>query len=449
MTTSSTATAMSAEELLTHSRALTIQVGVDGTIRAAHGGFGGFLGFDTSRLVGTNVFEFVAPSDANDLATYFLESAIDSPDAIALPVPFRVSVVDPQGMHHAVDVIPTGIHTIGGDPDWVALLVPVTLYGSVTRSLELEMEGADRCEVKRMLCEELAVDNASYANRWVLVEFGDDGRIDVCTSRAEDATIANAIHTDAENGWQPWDGLSPSTTEIIDPSFIADNTSAQMTARGWQRAVVAPVHVRDRLAGAYLIVGRVPADYVASAITANVAQRIQKLVRATALLIERWEAEDQLRLDANCDPLTGLGNKRSLDTALVHVSAVSTVLFIDVDRFKVVNDTHGHSLGDQILMIVAERLVEACGSDAFVARIGGDEFVVLLNGVGLDQAAEVGRRVLAAVARPLEIADGPSELSVSIGVASVDSSGSIEAADKAMLAAKRAGRRQLAIAPDR
>jgi hypothetical protein len=98
-------TALSAQQLLHHTRTLTLQVGDNGTILAAHGGFGGFLGYDTSGLVGTNVFEFVAESDSHHLATYFLESAVDSHDAIALPAPFRISAVDPDGRHHAVDAL--------------------------------------------------------------------------------------------------------------------------------------------------------------------------------------------------------------------------------------------------------------------------------------------------------------------------------------------------------
>ena len=441
-------TALSAQQLLHHTRTLTLQVGDNGTILAAHGGFGGFLGYDTSGLVGTNVFEFVAESDSHHLATYFLESAVDSHDAIALPAPFRISAVDPDGRHHAVDVIPTGIHTTGEQPEWIALLVPVNLYGSVTRALELEMEGADRNDVKRMLCEELTLDNASYTNRWFLVEFGDDGRVDVCTSRAEDEAVATAVREDVAAGWEPWRGAEPSVAEIVDPSTVGHATSAELAARGWQRTVVAPVPARGRLAAFYLIVGRVPDDYIASAITANVTARIEKLVRATALLLERWETEDQLRLDAHRDPLTGLHNKRSLAFAVGNISAMSSVLFIDVDRFKLVNDTYGHASGDQVLIVVTERLLEACGSDTFIARIGGDEFVVVLKGVGIEEATKLGERVLETVARPLELDVGPSNVSVSVGVAKLDSSGSIDAADKAMLNAKRSGRSRVAVAPD-
>lgn len=448
MTAEPSSTAMSPQRLLGLSRTLTLHVGSDGTILAAHGGFGGFLGFDTSRLVGTNVFEFVAENDSHHLATYFLESAVDSQDAIALPAPFRVSVVGPDGDHHGVDVIPTGIHTTGDQPEWVALLVPVNLYGSVTRALELEMEGADRSDVKRMLCEELALDNASYTNRWILVEFGDDGRVDVCTSRAEDDAIAEAVREDVVAGWKPWRGVEPSVAEILDLSTVGAATSAQLVERGWQRTVVAPVSERGLLTAFYLIVGRVPDDYVTSAITANVIARIEKLVRATALLLERWETEDQLRLDAHCDPLTGLHNKRSLAFFIGNISAMSSVLFIDVDRFKLVNDTYGHAAGDQVLIVVTQRLLEVCGSDTFIARIGGDEFVVVLKGVDIEEATQLGERVLETVGRPLELDVGPSSVSVSVGVAKLDSSGSIDAADKAMLNAKRSGRSRVAVAPD-
>ena len=437
---------LTAEQMIALTRTLTVLVASDGTVLDARGGFGGFIGLDTENLVGTNVFDFVAEDEAGQLATYFIENADESPDTIALPVPFRMTVVDDDGLAHAVDIIPTGMR-VGDEIRWVAVLVPVALFGSITRSLDLEMEGADRADVKRMLCEELAADNANYTNRWMLIEFGDGDRVDVTTSRPEDHAIADAVRRDVVDGWEPWRGLAPAAIDTVALSAIGTTTLPMMIERGWQRSIVAPVHVRDRLAGVYLLLGRVPDSFPATLVTANVAARIEKLVRATALLMQRWETVAQLRIDAAHDPLTGLHNARSLQAAIDGHDGQGSVLFVDVDRFKQVNDTHGHAAGDLVLIEIADRLLDACGPDAIVARLGGDEFVILLSRIDVDAAADVGRRILDAVARPLGLDDGPTAVSVSVGVAALDPSNAFEAADRAMLTAKRSGRGQLALAP--
>jgi len=112
------------------------------------------------------------------------------------------------------------------------------------------------------------------------------------------------------------------------------------------------------------------------------------------------------------DPLTGLVNRRLLDELLsAAVRAAErnkrpvTVAFLDLDAFKVVNDVHGHAAGDQVLCVVAERLLQAVRASDVVARLGGDEFVLLLEG---DRAAtdEVIHRVQATLARPIDLRDG-------------------------------------------
>jgi diguanylate cyclase (GGDEF)-like protein len=117
---------------------------------------------------------------------------------------------------------------------------------------------------------------------------------------------------------------------------------------------------------------------------------------------------------------------------------------VDIDRFKLLNDTYGHSTGDQVLRAVAGAIVSAVREDDVPARYGGEEFVVLLRNPGLDVAFEVGERVRAAVAEldltPFEVPG----VSVSVGVAVSAASGPgdrelVGLADQASTA-KRAGR---------
>ncbi len=131
--------------------------------------------------------------------------------------------------------------------------------------------------------------------------------------------------------------------------------------------------------------------------------------------IERWSA--------NHDPLTAVANRRGLDAWLdSHRTTDETpthCLFIDLDHFKVVNDTHGHDVGDELLMAIASRLTTVVGDDGVVARLGGDEFVALVLTDDSDESRFVGDiaiEVLAAARRPVDV-DGVSiAVSASVGV---------------------------------
>jgi diguanylate cyclase (GGDEF)-like protein len=171
-------------------------------------------------------------------------------------------------------------------------------------------------------------------------------------------------------------------------------------------------------------------------------------VIAGALLHGELEQRDLAVLD----PLTGLLNRASLESrgveieqqALLSGAAVSLVV-CDIDSFKQINDVHGHERGDAVLRDVALELRRSLRSFELVYRIGGEEFLVLLPGVGLKDAVEVAERVRAAVAaaRP-----GGLEVTVSAGVAAASGEAVrydnlFGAADEALLSAKRDGRNQV------
>ena len=121
--------------------------------------------------------------------------------------------------------------------------------------------------------------------------------------------------------------------------------------------------------------------------------------------------DDRLKAEAQHDPLTGLPNRgyflELLEAALVDLAgdgAQFAVLFIDLDRFKQVNDNHGHAVGDELLIATAERIAHSLRPGDRVARLGGDEFAVLMAGVDLEGVTSVVERLQAAVARPFRSA---------------------------------------------
>ncbi|STQ91818.1 bifunctional diguanylate cyclase/phosphodiesterase [Iodobacter fluviatilis] len=165
----------------------------------------------------------------------------------------------------------------------------------------------------------------------------------------------------------------------------------------------------------------------------------------------RKEAEQRLFHLANHDPLTGLYNRMALQDQL-H-SAVQrakesqfAVLFIDLDRFKTINDTLGHEVGDAMLVIVAQRLQNALNEKDVLARIGGDEFTILLeNTVCLEQVGQVAERLRQALIQPCLINGQELFVSCSIGISVYPSDGKTPAAllknaDVAMYRAKETGK---------
>ncbi|WP_157622475.1 EAL domain-containing protein [Nostocoides sp. Soil756] len=130
---------------------------------------------------------------------------------------------------------------------------------------------------------------------------------------------------------------------------------------------------------------------------------------------------EELAHQAFHDSLTGLANRALFSDRLEHAlrrrgSGTAAVLFWDLDDFKLVNDTHGHSVGDRLLVVVADRLRGAVRPSDTVARLGGDEFAVLMEDVDQDWAVTVAERVLVALAEPVEIDGTLWTVRASVGV---------------------------------
>jgi len=171
------------------------------------------------------------------------------------------------------------------------------------------------------------------------------------------------------------------------------------------------------------------------------------------LFIARKHAEERIRHLAHYDELTGLANRSMFSQSLSHAIAKAqrnsmelAILFIDLDRFKNINDTLGHGAGDSVLKEVAERLRGCLRESDTIGRLSGDEFVVLLEEMSQSMhCTEVAQKILAAIARPFTLDTQEFHLTASIGIStypadSEDLQGLLKNADIAMYRAKELGR---------
>ncbi len=168
-------------------------------------------------------------------------------------------------------------------------------------------------------------------------------------------------------------------------------------------------------------------------------------------------SEHQLSHAARHDPLTGLGNRLRLDELLQQAlmrqrrpgARESGLLFIDLDRFKLINDSLGHAVGDRVLVEVSQRLLRCLRPGDHLARFGGDEFVVLLDDLAsLCDAEQVAQRMLDCLRQPLHVDGRTLVVSASIGITGLMTDGqaidTLQAADLALYRAKEAGKAQYA-----
>jgi diguanylate cyclase (GGDEF)-like protein len=236
---------------------------------------------------------------------------------------------------------------------------------------------------------------------------------------------------------------------VMEPA--ADPVCQALASPGVDRVLVVPLLARERAVGALLIgLGAAPALDDAQ------LHSVRDFTGRLAVALEAVERESELLRRANYDELTKLPNRQllldRLEQALIqarHAAERLLVLFVDLDRFKTVNDSFGHTAGDGLLCEASARLRAAVGESITVARLGGDEFVVLLprpQGMGGESVAAIDR-ILAEMSRPFRIGASEVFLSASIGVAAFPDDGEtadelLRKADTAMYGAKDAGRAQ-------
>lgn len=191
-------------------------------------------------------------------------------------------------------------------------------------------------------------------------------------------------------------------------------------------------------------------DYVVKGTpAAELLARIKSALREKAARNEAEKRAETFKVMAITDALTGLANRRYFELRVGEEQARAeryglelTCLMIDIDRFKSINDTYGHGVGDMVIAEVARVIRDNTRTVDIAARYGGEEFVVILPETGLDRAVTIGERIRDTVEK-MDLGEGKPRVTTSVGVASGIGADLVENADKALYEAKRGGRNRV------
>jgi len=352
------------------------------------------MGYRSDQVVGTNIFDYVHPDDLAYMA-WSWEQRQTHPGETGILVQARGK--DADGSWRPVEIV------------GLSLLDDPVVGGMVMTMRDLRAEGGVdesparlRSLIDRTTDVVLLVDGdgtIQFANRRLTSQYGHDN------DRVAGTALGSLVHPDDVPAVDAW---------LADLVAGGDRATARLRLRvvdpgGTDHPVewLGTNQLGDPLIAGVIISGRDITDLVA----------MEARVRAQT---------DQLRHAADHDPLTGLANRGAFLAACEqHVLARrlagddgdAVVLFCDLDRFKQVNDTHGHEVGDQVLVAVAERLRTAVRDDDLVARYGGDEFTVLL-GDDVSPATLTGlvARIQGRLTEPIAVGDVTTDVGVSVGI---------------------------------
>ncbi len=347
------------------------------------------LGHDTGDVVGRPAYEFVHP---DDLAMILEVTQFATTDPHA-----SKRRQNGSGVRQTIDVrirsldgwLPLTMRAVSrfGEPDIDAMFVMLTLPDSHRTLLEAMESVAAHAPLVDSL--QILLSALSHAGEGETVgAFVDE--------RGAVVTASRGVRVTADPATSPWVDLAIGrATWTVDVRFTDDLDATDVAGRGWTLHVLsanAAVHPVDRF----------------------VAEKVASLA---TLAIESWNTRRRLFQLARTDDLTGISNRRAFQESLAAIGdgEVVTIVILDLDRFKSVNDNHGHQVGDAALTEVAMALSSSLGPRDVAARLGGDEFAALIRGspAERDDTLQRLRRRVHDVSVPL--AEGVLHVSASIG----------------------------------
>jgi diguanylate cyclase (GGDEF)-like protein len=333
----------------------------------------------------------------------------------------------------------------------------VRMFAALSATNEAIMRANNREELFRMLCENTA-GGGKFTSISVLLASPDQEYFEVGGTAGPNSDLVRSRRFAIRDGCNDAGGIVGTAFRTSKPCI--ENNFKSLVPRQSEHiiphaAAALPLFSRGETIGVLLIMAGEK-----DAFTSDFTELLQRLSENVSLAIsnfdsrdEKIEAERRIQYLATHDALTGLPNRVMFMQLLEQSIAVArrerrkcAVLFVDLDRFKIINDSLGHAAGDQLLIEAAKRLRGSIRESDVVARLGGDEFVAVLNGVNEAGHVEaVARKILANLTASMDIAGHECRTTASIGISVYPDNGEdghilTKNADIAMYAAKEEGK---------
>lgn len=385
----------------------TVVLGTDARVAFVSSSVHAHLGYDRDALVGMSGADFIHPDDLDRALMMIAGSAVwGAPQGNAQ---FRLRHAD--GSWHGFDVTASEVSD-GTDTYLAVSCLPIDYQRATDEVLRHLLHDAGRAEALRSVLDVFSweLNDASVAIAWQELEptTGEP------TPHAVSTGLPDALSGLRSPPGSPWTVARETGEPVLDLDGSTLGDSLRELARACGRGGVWVVPVHDRASGVPALItvwtranGPRPDGHAYG----------MQLATTYVELILRWTTGvDRLRAALRRDPLTGLGNRRALFDVLERGERNGALLYCDLDRFKPINDAHGHAAGDQVLAQVGRRIGATVRAGDLAVRAGGDEFVVLAYGADHAAAAALAERIRTAVAEPIVVAEHPELGQVEVGV---------------------------------
>jgi len=404
------------------------------------------LGYDL--IIGRNGVEFVHPDDVALVLDLLVQVGKHQAVRVDPGPAFRPEPIDIRLLASSGEWVPMEVTTFDrlGDPDVRGFLIMCRVVvdrSDIARSIELLGTGASVDEVLPLiarLADRIMETDARCAVAWwhedeVRLTWSPDGPL-------PDQRLAEAARMALRSG-------------VVDAMTITDLQHPQLHGAGavaaefgYKMAHLIPIITPegDEVIGCLLGWGHYPVE-----LSLHPQLPLHIGLRIASLAIMDGRRKGDLRWAASHDPLTLLFNRAEFARALDSMRGDDVaLLYLDLDDFKPINDVHGHSVGDAVLVEVAARIRETVGTAGRAGRLGGDEFAIACPGLDATAGWELADRVIAAIRRPIRVGDITVAVGASVGVATgvhpLIPSILIQRADEALLQAKDAGKNTVKVA---
>ncbi|VIO68355.1 putative signaling protein [Bradyrhizobium ivorense] len=336
------------------------------------------------------------------------------------------------------------------------------MFASLSATNEAIMRAKSRSELYQLVCEAAASGGRFTSTTIALAQPGSD-YLAIAATAGPAAEGARQVMLSTNEAHPEGRGASGRAFRSGKPCIIndycADPSTAAFHARaradGTQSGASFPLVVHGQVVGVMIFVAIEKDNF-----TPEFAELLQRLADNLAFALESFDradeknkADERIEYLASHDSLTKLPNRETFNELLRHAITMSdrhrrplAVLFIDLDRFKIINDSLGHEAGDMLLVAIADRLRRSLRVSDVVARLGGDEFVVILEeAAARDDVARIAGELLIALSQPLQLSGHECHTTASIGIAMYPADGSdvqtlTKNADMAMYLAKEDGK---------